>query len=442
MSELPAGWTWTTIGEVADVQLGRQRSPKNHSGSHMRPYLRSANVTWAGIDVTDVKEMNFEPSEALTFELQAGDLLLNEASGSPNEVGKPAIWQGEVEGCCFQNTLLRVRSRGPATAYLYWYCRAAALGGEFGKAGRGVNIRHLGKRGLTSFSIPLPPAEEQHRIIAAIDAYSTSLDFAESAVFAAQSRLRALERSIITESSATLDPPSHWESVTVAEAGDVKLGLQRSPKRHSGPNMRPYLRVANVFEGRIDDSDVMSMDISEAEWERYQLQHGDVLLNEGQTPELLGRPAIYRGSPPNVAFTNSLIRFQANEWVDPEWALLVFRSHMHNRRFMRESQITTNIAYLAAGRFKTVEFPLPPLQEQRLRVAAARARLEACARLRSEVQFAAKRTRTLRRSILAAAFSGKLASQDPDDEPASVLLERIRAERDAPRPTRKGRALS
>ena len=206
--------------------------------------------------------------------------------------------------------------------------------------------------------------------------------------------------------------------------------------------MRPYLRVANVFEGRIDDSDVMSMDISEAEWERYQLQHGDVLLNEGQTPELLGRPAIYRGSPPNVAFTNSLIRFQANEWVDPEWALLVFRSHMHNRRFMRESQITTNIAYLAAGRFKTVEFPLPPLQEQRLRVAAARARLEACARLRSEVQFAAKRTRTLRRSILAAAFSGKLASQDPDDEPASVLLERIRAERDAPRPTRKGRALS
>jgi type I restriction enzyme S subunit len=147
VSDLPAGWEWTTIGKVADIQLGRQRSPKNHLGPHMRPYLRSANVTWGGIDLSDVKEMNFEPSEAATFELQPGDLLLNEASGSPNEVGKPAIWKGGLAGCCFQNTLLRVRSKGPATAYLYWYCRSAVLAGDFGRVGRGVNIRHLGKQG-------------------------------------------------------------------------------------------------------------------------------------------------------------------------------------------------------------------------------------------------------------------------------------------------------
>ncbi len=101
----------------------------------MRPYLRSANVTWKGIDLSDVKEMNFDPSEAVEFQLEPGDLLLNEASGSPNEVGKPAIWNGELDGFCFQNTLLRVRSKGPATAYLYWYCRSAALAGRFGEAG-------------------------------------------------------------------------------------------------------------------------------------------------------------------------------------------------------------------------------------------------------------------------------------------------------------------
>jgi len=203
--------------------------------------------------------------------------------------------------------------------------------------------------------------------------------------------------------------------------------------------MRPYLRVANVFEDRIDGSDVMSMDITDVEWERFRLRDGDVLLNEGQSPEFLGRPAIYRGDPPDVAFTNSLIRFQPRDDIDPEWALLVFRSHMHNRRFMRESQITTNIAHLAAGRFKTVEFPIPPLEEQRERVVQARRRLEACARLQSEAVVAKERSGALRRSILAAAFAGRLVPQDPEDEPASVLLERIRDQRAGAIPARPTR---
>jgi type I restriction enzyme, S subunit len=104
---LPEGWEWSTFAAVADVALGRQRSPQHHTGPNMRPYLRSANVTWAGIDLSDVKEMNFHSGDAEAFALKPGDLLLNEASGSPNEVGKPAIWRGEIEGCCFQTQIRR-----------------------------------------------------------------------------------------------------------------------------------------------------------------------------------------------------------------------------------------------------------------------------------------------------------------------------------------------
>lgn len=128
--------------------------------------------------------------------------------------------------------------------------------------------------------------------------------------------------------------------------------------------MRSYLRVANVFENRIDTADLKQMDFS-GTFDRYTLEPGDVLLNEGQTPELLGRPAIYRGDPPGVAFTNTLLRFRAGPNVLPEWALIVFRRHMHSGRFTRESRITTNIAHLSAGRFKAVEFPVPPLSEQK-----------------------------------------------------------------------------
>lgn len=128
--------------------------------------------------------------------------------------------------------------------------------------------------------------------------------------------------------------------------------------------MRPYLRVANVFEDRIDISDVKTMHFEPAEFERFRLRDGDVLLNEGQSPELLGRPAVYQGQPSDVAFTNSLIRFQPHQAVDPRWALLVFRHFMHCGRFAMESRITTNIAHLSLGRLRDVEFPVPPMAEQ------------------------------------------------------------------------------
>ena len=292
---------------------------------------------------------------------------------------------------------------------------------------------------LRAHRIPLAPAKQQERIVVVIDEYLSRLDAAQATLESALKRLRALEKAIIIEQACTRRTPDHWQVLTVADAGTVGLGLQRSPKRHNGANLRPYLRVANVFEDRIDGSDVMSMDITDAEWERYRLHPGDVLLNEGQSPHLLGRPAVYRGDPPDVAFTNSLIRFRPRDGVDPEWALLVFRAHMHSGRFQRESKITTNIAHLAAGRFKTVEFPVPPLDEQSERVAEARAGLEQCARIRAAIPREVRGGSSLRRAVLEAAFEGRLVPQDADAEPASVLLERIRAEREAQGATKRTR---
>jgi len=207
------------------------------------------------------------------------------------------------------------------------------------------------------------------------------------------------------------------------------LGRQRSPRYHKGPKMRRYLRVANVFEDRIDTEDIMSMQFEDAEFARYRLYPDDILLNEGQSPHLLGRPAMYRGDPTDVAFTNSLLRFRSGPGVLPEWALLVFRRHLHMKRFMRESQITTNIAHLSAGRFKTVEFPVPPIDEQERITDSVRVLLSEAAGISALIDQQRQRARTLRSSVLAAAFSGKLVTQDANDEPASVLLGRIAAER-------------
>jgi len=87
--------------------------------------------------------------------------------------------------------------------------------------------------------------------------------------------------------------------------GRVQLGRQRAPQHHAGPNMRPYLRVANVFEDRLELGDVMEMNFDPQEYETYRLVPGDILLNEGQSRHLVGRPAIYRDEVPGACFQNT-----------------------------------------------------------------------------------------------------------------------------------------
>lgn len=158
--DLPSAET-RLLSDVAEVRLGRQRSPSNHSGDRMRPYLRAANVTWNKLVLSDVKEMNFTENESAIYRLQDNDILLTEASGSPAEVGKSAIYRGEVGDVCFQNTLLRVRCREGHAPFIHYFLLAEAMRGRFVAESKGVGIRHLGQARLARWHVELPTLERQ-----------------------------------------------------------------------------------------------------------------------------------------------------------------------------------------------------------------------------------------------------------------------------------------
>ena len=162
---LPQTWRAAPVESIGKVILGRQRSPENHMGPNMRPYIRAANITWHGWDLSDVKQMNFDERDLNRFRLRLGDVLINEGSGSADEVGKPAIWNGEINNCCFQNTLIAVRPHATTSEYLYFVLLNAALSKAFVDEARGVNIHHIGRAGLAQFVIPVPPSEEQQEIV-------------------------------------------------------------------------------------------------------------------------------------------------------------------------------------------------------------------------------------------------------------------------------------
>ena len=199
---LPEGWTWATLAQLAEVRLGRQRSPKRATGPNMRPYMRAANVTWNGLDLSDVKEMDFTPAEYETYGLWAGDILLSEASGTADEVGKPAVWNGEVDDCCFQNTLIRVRAGSELVPYLFHHLLSDARTGALGRAARGVGIHHLGAQRAETWVVGIPPLAEQRRIVAEVERRLSVIQQAEVAVGASLQRAERLRQSILKRAFA------------------------------------------------------------------------------------------------------------------------------------------------------------------------------------------------------------------------------------------------
>ena len=334
-------------------------------------------------------------------------------------------------------------------------------------SGVGGSLMRVNAATVGEIVFPLPPLPEQRRIVERIDELFSEIAEGEAALGEARKGLDLFRRALLkaavigeltrdwravnkpTETDASIvaelrlkrqdspwelrpdlpELPNTWTWCSVSEAGEVQLGRQRVRQHHDGDHMRPYLRVANVLENKLDLSDVKMMNFTPEEFKTFALQPGDLLLNEGQAPDLLGRPAIYRGEIEGCCFQKTLLRFRAHPWTLPEFALLVFRHYMHSGRFKKESRITTNIGHLTQVRFVVMEFPLPPLDEQQVIVDLFSQSLDEAETELRNIPDASQ----LKQSILKSVFEGRLVPQDPNDEPASALLARLAPSFRAPR---------
>lgn len=157
--------------------------------------------------------------------------------------------------------------------------------------------------------------------------------------------------------------PKKFPLKQISATGDVQGGRQRAPHLTDG-KIVPYLRVANVFDGYIDFSDVNVMPFRPEEIEKFRLLDGDILLNEGQSSELVGRCAMYTSGPDDCCYQNTLIRYRARPDTNPHFALQLFRYCQSSGIFSRISVKTNSIAHLGVSRFADLELPFPPLAMQ------------------------------------------------------------------------------
>ena len=141
--------------------------------------------------------------------------------------------------------------------------------------------------------------------------------------------------------------------------------------------------------------------------------------------------AIWKGEIENCVHQNHIIRARVGAGVVPQYVETYWNSPDGSSRVLGVASSTSGLYTLSVSKVSALPIPLPPIAEQHLIVAEVERRLSVIQQAEATVEASLKRAERLRQSILKRAFSGQLVPQDPDDEPASVLLERIRAEREA-----------
>jgi type I restriction enzyme, S subunit len=154
------------IGDVGDLKMGRQKAPKYSRGICPHPFLRVVNVGELELQLDDVEQMDFTAAELERFRLQPGDILLTEGDliGAFN-VGRPVLFGGEIEDCCFQNTLIRFRpSNRVSPEYSLLLFEGARLSHVFANAAKTTTVTHLGLGRLAEVRIPVPPRDEQREV--------------------------------------------------------------------------------------------------------------------------------------------------------------------------------------------------------------------------------------------------------------------------------------
>jgi type I restriction enzyme S subunit len=225
--------------------------------------------------------------------------------------------------------------------------------------------------------------------------------------------------------------PQGWVWASLDMLGEIASGVAKGTKRDDAVEVRgvPYLRVANVQRGFLDLSEVKTILATERDIAELTLQAGDILFNEGGDRDKLGRGWVWRNEVESCIHQNHVFRMRLYlPEVLPE--LISHHGNTFGKTwFQSAGKQTTNLASINMTMLRVFPVPLGPADEQRELLNQLDVQIEQLDRQENAVEHALKQSTAQRQNILRAAFAGQLVPQDPNDEPASVLLERIRAER-------------
>ena len=286
-------WPWRPLGELFKIGAGKTMSAAARSGVDKTPFLRTSNVLWDQIDLSSVDEMSIPEHELPAKLLRPGDLLICEGG----EIGRAAIWSGEIETMSFQNHLHRLRpivKDVNLRFYVYFLQSAFTQLGIFEGAGNKTTIPNLSRSRLAALHVPRPMLDEQQAIATALVRVRDAIKTHDQSIALALDLKRAAMRTLFmrglrgeAQKETEIGPvPESWEQTTLGDLCQEFGGaLQTGPfgsQLHKDDYQETGVAVVNpthIHAGRIVHNNVPRISEEDAHrLQRHCLQDSDILF--------------------------------------------------------------------------------------------------------------------------------------------------------------------
>lgn len=298
-------------------------------------------------------------------------------------------------------------------------------------------MRNIGQNRIGRICVPVPPPNEQRRIVAKVEELFSELDSAVEALTAAREQLKAYRQSVLKyafDGKLTADlrrgQQPAWETPPVSDLLSAPLCNGRSVKDRVGGF--PVLRLTALKDGRVDLNEKKNGDWDRTNALPFLVSRGDFLVARGNgSKRLVGMGGLVSEVAQEIAFPDTMIRLRLNSArVDPEYFTLCWNSRTVRRQIERDARTTAGIYKINQDQVSKFTVPVPPIDEQHLIVSRLSKVLRTTDLTLGQIDEELRRTESLRQCVLKQAFSGQLIARSAKDEPVSALLERIRAERE------------
>lgn len=450
MSELPSGWARTTLGTVADWGAGGtpSRSEPNFYGGNI-PWIKSGELNSRYIKTAEesITEEAIKFSSAKLF--PAGSVAIAMYGAT---IGKTAILG--IDASTNQACAVGVPVEGLiGKEYLYRLLqneKAAFI--EKGKGGAQPNISQAV---IKAHEIGLPPLAEQTRIAAKLEELLAQVDTLKARIDGIPALLKRFRQSVLAAAVsgqlteewrlkiASADQLDHsaYPEVPLDSLADFQNGFAFKSDWFSKTGDIQVAKIGNVRNGKVDLDNspaFVSYEVG-SEYQRFMTLEGDILLS--MTGTKYKRDYGNACSAPAGILVNQRVgklRPQRDK-VDGRFLLLCLQTAGFREQFFSGETGQVSQGNVGSEHIKKCLIPSPPIEEQ-AEIVYRTAQLFAFAeQVEAKVVLAKSRVDHLAQSILAKAFRGELVPQDPNDEPASVLLERIKAQRAAMPKAKRGR---
>jgi type I restriction enzyme S subunit len=449
IATLPEGWALTHIGDVCEI---------NPAKPPIDALAVDAPVSFVPMPAVDAVEGAITAPQTKGFgEVRKGftsfrnnDVIMAKITPCM-ENGKAAIASNLTNGLGFGSTEFHVLrpTKAVLSEYIYTFIRQES----YRRAAESEMTGSVGqKRVPQSFvemtQLPLPPLAEQLRIVQKVIELLNVIKGSSERLKRVPLVVKRFRQTVLTaacsgrltedwrrRNHATI---GSWQDVCMGEVADLRLGKMLDRAKNVGtPTL--YLRNINLRWFGFDLTDLFQMRATPQDKRELSIKDGDLLICEGGEP---GRCAVWNLGAKDVIFQKALHRVRLKHEISPHWVTFNLKNDA-DAGALEEYIIGSSIKHMTGRSLATYSFRLPPLLEQLEIVHKVEALFKFADAIEGHVSLAAVRTHEIEQAILKKAFRGELVPTEAelarregrDYEPASVLLEGIKQQREAEKMT-------